>query len=503
MLLEESVILSPASKARRREGKHDRHGQNPRRIAGKATPKPSWFNSKVSGPARRPRGRTRDFIPEAARALPERRAARAPPCDVAIPLTMTRPAISSAPGPSPMIGAMRWTKERGPDRQTGRGAGTCSAFPGPSPSRHRSASGGNRAARPPTGARCHRPPPIPIPKAAPPRTPPLPPFRPRILPRPTSSPCRPLTADIRRAFAVADAGDAAGAAALLDRNLAAHPGVAGLHAARAGVAMVEDAPEAALGHLADAARLLASPIPPPSPPTRSSRPSPPTPVSDRALPPSRPPPLPHRRPRCPLPSPPAPPAPSRPSPPPTPPGIPPPSVWRPLSPYPPASPAPCSPPGPKTGALDILRELWKRGRAAGNAGDLYDNRDRGHSALKPASLPPARPHRLFAPRRRRPSSTTASRTSSSSTARPSATPRPRSPAGSLWRSLPRLAMTQGDGTGPLRLWQNAEGERSLRLPRPQGLDARPWRPLPGEHSPIFSSAMAPQARISRSSGRWR
>ena len=28
--------------------------------------------------------------------------------------------------------------------------------------------------------------------------------------------------------------------------------------------------------------------------------------------------------------------------------------------------------------------------------------------------------------------------------------------GVLWRSLPRLAMTEGDGTGPLRLWQNTQ-----------------------------------------------
>ena len=27
--------------------------------------------------------------------------------------------------------------------------------------------------------------------------------------------------------------------------------------------------------------------------------------------------------------------------------------------------------------------------------------------------------------------------------------------GALWRSLPRLALTRADGTGPLRLWQNA------------------------------------------------
>ena len=110
---------------------------------------------------------------------------------------------------------------------------------------------------------------------------------------------------------------------------------------------------------------------------------------------------------------------------------------------------------PKTGALDILRELWKRGRAAGNAGDLYDNRDRGHSALKPEAFPQLA-HVAYSPEARgaeldyglqdkllfdRPT------IGNSSTA---------VTGGVLWRSLPRLAMTEADGTGPLRLWQNAQ-----------------------------------------------
>ena len=49
--------------------------------------------------------------------------------------------------------------------------------------------------------------------------------------------------------------------------------------------------------------------------------------------------------------------------------------------------APVLPPRPKTAALEILREHWQRGRAAGNHGDLYDNRDRGHSSLDPAAHP--------------------------------------------------------------------------------------------------------------------
>ena len=63
-----------------------------------------------------------------------------------------------------------------------------------------------------------------------------------------------------------------------------------------------------------------------------------------------------------------------------------------------ASPAPRScPPGRRPRRLDLLREHWKRGRAAGNAGDLYDNRDRGHSALKPAAFPQLA-HRRLCPR---------------------------------------------------------------------------------------------------------
>jgi hypothetical protein len=115
--------------------------------------------------------------------------------------------------------------------------------------------------------------------------------------------------------------------------------------------------------------------------------------------------------------------------------------------------APVLPPGPKIAARDLLREHWRRGRAAGNWGDLYDNRDRGHSALDLAAHPQLTPVR-YAPAARaadldyglndrilfdRPV------VGNSSTA----------VMGPLWRSLPRLAMTRADGTGPLRLWQNA------------------------------------------------
>ena len=53
----------------------------------------------------------------------------------------------------------------------------------------------------------------------------------------------------------------------------------------------------------------------------------------------------------------------------------------------PAPDGPVLPPRPKTAALEILREHARRGRAAGNHGDLYDNRDRGHSTLAPEAFP--------------------------------------------------------------------------------------------------------------------
>jgi hypothetical protein len=114
------------------------------------------------------------------------------------------------------------------------------------------------------------------------------------------------------------------------------------------------------------------------------------------------------------------------------------------------------PPGPKDAARDLLRDHWERGRAAGNHGDLYDNRDRGHSRLDPAAFPQLT-HVTYAE---------AARTAdadyglndrvmfdriafgNSSTALT---------GGPHWRSLPRWAMTRPDGTGPMRLWQNAAG----------------------------------------------
>ena len=110
--------------------------------------------------------------------------------------------------------------------------------------------------------------------------------------------------------------------------------------------------------------------------------------------------------------------------------------------------------GEGSAAENILAELWRHGRAAGNHGDLYDNRDRGHSRLDPAAHPQLsfvtyseaaraadldyglNEHLMF-------DHPTFGNSSTAIT------------GGALWRSLPRYAMTQADGTGPLRLWQNA------------------------------------------------
>ena len=220
----------------------------------------------------------------------------------------------------------------------------------------------------------------------------------------------------------------------------------------------------------------ASPTSPPSPPTRSSRPSPPTPPSAprlaalAATPPAPPP--------APVPAPiadgVAPVAAAN-------------TAWNPAAERleaffapPEGKPGPVLPARPKTAALDILREHWKRGRAAGNVGDLYDNRDRGHSTLKPEAFPQLA-HVAYSPEARaaeldyglqdkllfdRPTF------GNSSTA---------VTGGVLWRSLPRLAMTQGDGTGPLRLWQNAEANALYVYPAHKDWTPEQRRPLPGEH----------------------
>jgi hypothetical protein len=101
----------------------------------------------------------------------------------------------------------------------------------------------------------------------------------------------------------------------------------------------------------------------------------------------------------------------------------------------------------------LLKDLYAAGRAAGNRGDLYDNRDRGHSRL------PRRDHPQLAHVTYDAAAQAeeldyglgdrmifdAPTIGNSSTALT---------AGPFWRSQPRLALTGGDGSGPVRLFQN-------------------------------------------------
>ncbi len=117
----------------------------------------------------------------------------------------------------------------------------------------------------------------------------------------------------------------------------------------------------------------------------------------------------------------------------------------------------------KVAAYDLLRDHFKHGRAAGNFGDLYDNRDRGHSALDPAEHPQLT-RVTYAPAARAADvdygvndvvlfdHVTIGNSSTAFT------------GGALWRSMPRAALTRGDGTGPLRLWQNASANHLYIYP---------------------------------------
>ena len=110
-------------------------------------------------------------------------------------------------------------------------------------------------------------------------------------------------------------------------------------------------------------------------------------------------------------------------------------------------------PARKAAASEILREHVRRGRAAGNHGDLYDNRDRGHSTLEPAAHPQLT-HVTYDAAARGAGvdyglgdrllfdQPTFGNSSTAIT------------DGPHWRSLPRYALTRPDGTGPMRLWQN-------------------------------------------------
>jgi len=116
--------------------------------------------------------------------------------------------------------------------------------------------------------------------------------------------------------------------------------------------------------------------------------------------------------------------------------------------------APVLPADRTIAAYELLREHVRRGRAAGNHGDLYDNRDRDHSTLPPGAHPQLT--RVGYSGAARAAGVDYGLNDSilfdritlgnSSTALTQ---------GALWRSLPRMALTRSDGTGPMRLWQTA------------------------------------------------
>ena len=104
-------------------------------------------------------------------------------------------------------------------------------------------------------------------------------------------------------------------------------------------------------------------------------------------------------------------------------------------------------------AYRMLRDLYAAGTAAGNLGDLYDNRDDGHSRL-PAANHPQLTHVTYDDAAKAEDLHyglgdrmlfDAPTLGNSSTALT---------GGPWWRSQPRLALTGGDGSGPYRLFQN-------------------------------------------------
>ena len=263
----------------------------------------------------------------------------------------------------------------------------------------------------------------------------------------------------RSALALLEAGDTAEAAALFDQMIARHPGMGLLHARRAAVALLLEDPDraraeiraAAEAGLPDLAGVLADPLFAPIAgdadlQALAARPEPgagpdaepapePAPIRDAtalvsAANTAWDPEAERLRPRFAFPA--------RPG-------------------------GAVLGPGPKTAARDLLTEHVRRGRAAGNAGDLYDNRDRGHSRLSARDHPQVTATAYSAAARAaevdygladrilfdRPTF------GNSSTA---------ITAGPYWRSLPRQAMTEPDGAGPMRLWQTAAANATYVYP---------------------------------------
>ncbi|MBP7002998.1 hypothetical protein [Amaricoccus sp.] len=284
------------------------------------------------------------------------------------------------------------------------------------------------------------------------------------LPRPEPAPADPRAAaelfampeiadETRRALGLVEAGDPEGAAAIFDDLVARHPSLGLPRIRRAALAMMAGDPDAALAGLEAAAgdpalpEALADPLFAPLAGDPGF-------VALAALP--------------------APPAPPAPIPAPVAGGIAPLGAgnlaWDPGAErlvaafaFPEKAEGPVLQPGPKDAARDLLREHVRRGRAAGNRGDLYDNRDRAHSRLRPDDFPQLarivysdaaraadldyglNDRLLFG----------APTVGNSSTA---------ITAGPLWRSLPRHAMTRADGAGPMRLWQTASANAAYVHP---------------------------------------
>ncbi len=252
-----------------------------------------------------------------------------------------------------------------------------------------------------------------------------------------------IAAETRRALETAEAGDTAAAAGILDALIAAHPRMGLLHANRAAIHMLADEPEAARAALRTAAArgfaglpaLLADPLfaPLAGAPRLASlaaaAPAPaPAPVPAEVLAGTA---------RVDAGN----------------------TGWNPeierLTPRFsfPARPAAPVLPVRRRAANELLREHVARGRAAGNHGDLYDNRDRGHSSLA-RDAHPQLAHVTYAPEARAADIDyglndvvlfDAPTLGNSSTA---------VTGGALWRSLPRAALTRPDGSGPARLFQN-------------------------------------------------
>lgn len=96
-------------------------------------------------------------------------------------------------------------------------------------------------------------------------------------------------------------------------------------------------------------------------------------------------------------------------------------------------------PGTEGPGHALLRRLHDEGRAAGNAGDLYENRDAGHSALPAARHPQITRIAWARPRAAEARGLAAVVFGAPTVGNASVAIRD----GALWRSMPRLALTQG------------------------------------------------------------